>query len=84
MNWKSIFSKPSVLLTLLLAACLPLFQTAVPIIIGLLLIFSMGKWDWKSRFDYVKKSPAIIALLGFYVYNVLGLIGTENIDKGFN
>lgn len=84
MNWKSIFRKPSVLLTLLLAACLPLFQTAVPIIIGLLLIFSVGKRDWKSRFDYVKKSPAIIALLGFYINNVLGLIGTENIDKGLD
>lgn len=84
MNWKSIFRKPSVLLTLFLAACLPLFQTIVPIIIGLLLIFSIGKRDWKSRFDYVKKSPSIIALLGFYVYNILGLIGTENIGKGLN
>jgi O-antigen ligase len=84
MNWKSIFRKTSVLLTLLLAACLPLFQTAVPIIIGLLLIFSIGKWDWKSRFECVKQSPAIIALLGFYLFNVVGLIGTENIDKGLN
>ena len=84
MNWKSIFRNPSVLLTLLLAACLPLLQTLVPIIIGLLLIFSIGKWDWKSRFKCVKQSPAIIALLGFYVYNVVGLIGTENIDKGLN
>jgi O-antigen ligase len=84
MNWKSIFRKPSVLLTLLLAASLPLFQTAVPIIIGLLLIFSIGKWDWKSRFECVKQSPAIIALLGFYLFNVVGLIGTENIDKGLN
>ena len=84
MNWKSIFKNPLVLLTLLLAACLPLFQSLVPIIIGLLLIFSIGKWDWKSRFEFVKKSPAIIALLGFYVYNVVGLIGTENIDKGLN
>ena len=84
MNWKSIFKNPLVLLTLLLAACLPLFQSLVPIIIGLLLIFSIGKGNWKSRFDYVKKSPAIIALLVFYGYNVLGLIGTENIDKGLN
>jgi O-antigen ligase len=84
MNWKSIFGKPLVLLTVLLAAGLPLFQVLVPIIIGLLLIFSIGKRDWKSRFDYVKKSPAIIALLGFYLYNVWGLIGTENINKGLN
>jgi O-antigen ligase len=84
MNWKSIFEKPLVLLTLLLAAGLPLFQVLVPIIIGLLLIFSIAKGNWKSRFDYVKKSPAIIALLGFYLYNIWGLIGTENIDKGLN
>ncbi|HOY48517.1 MAG TPA: O-antigen ligase family protein [Flavobacteriales bacterium] len=83
MNWKEIIAQPLLILTLLLAAVLPLSQPLIPLVIVLLLAFYSWKGHWKFSWDLVRSSPEILALLGFYVYNVLGLIGTENYSKGF-
>jgi O-antigen ligase len=83
MNWKEIISQPLVFLTLLLAALIPLSQPLIPLIIVLLLAFYSWNGYWKFSWEIVKSSPEILALLGFYLFNVIGLIGTENYSKGF-
>lgn len=66
-------------LTYLLAFCIPLYGKALPILIVLLAV----NWIWhfpniKRSVNVVKRSPALLAMMVFYLLNVIGLIHTTN------
>lgn len=69
--------------TLALAFFIPIWKQILPLIAGLLAISYFITGDWKSRLIMLKRSSSMLALIGFYLFNVIGMIWTQNYDKGW-
>jgi O-antigen ligase len=69
--------------TAILAASLPVFPPWIPLFIAVLLIVYLFTKSWKSRFNELSSSKSITALIVFFLFNVIGIFWSENIDKAF-
>jgi O-antigen ligase len=70
-------------LSVAIAFLIPIWKFFLPLIAGLLFVAYIISGDWKSRLLMLKRSAPMLALLSFYCYNVIGLIWTQNMDKGW-
>jgi O-antigen ligase len=66
----------------LLAVSFPIYPMLVQISVLILLLFYLLPFDWKRRFHELKSSKLALLLILFFLLNVVGLLWSENMEKG--
>jgi O-antigen ligase len=69
--------------TAVLAASLPVFPTWIPLFIAILFLGYLFTKDWKLRIQELLTSKSALILLLFFLFNVLGILWSENLEKAF-
>lgn len=69
--------------TAILAASLPIFPAWIPLFIAALFLVYLFTKGWKPRLNELFSSKSGIALIVFFLLNVIGIFWSENIDKAF-
>jgi O-antigen ligase len=67
--------------TSVLAASLPIFPTWIPLFIAILFLVYLFTKDWKLRIQELLASKSALILLLFFLFNVLGILWSENLEK---
>jgi O-antigen ligase len=66
----------------LLAVSFPIYPMLVQISVLILLLLYLLPFDWKRRFHELKSSKLALLLILFFLLNVVGLLWSENMEKG--
>lgn len=70
-------------LSILLAFMMPLYQNFVPIIIVLIALNWLSRGKKAFEFHNLKSSWSLLALIGYYLWHILGLFWSENLSFGW-
>lgn len=68
--------------TAMLAVSFPIFPLLVQISVLVLLLLYLLPFDWKKRLRELKSSKLALLLIVFFLFNVTGLLWSENLEKG--
>jgi len=67
--------------TAILAASLPVFPAWIPLFIAFLFLVYLFTNSWKLRLNELFTSKSSLSLIIFFLFNVIGVLWSENIDK---